>query len=93
MQANYDPEKNNQVLLATDGALGAYMKHEEMVELVERNNMYTKTSVVTLNGYNWSKIFMQEIATAGNGKIITINSELEAQLVLVKNIKENSIIE
>lgn len=93
MQTQYDPDKNNQVLLATDGALGAYMKHENMVDLVTRNNPYTKTSVITLNGYNWSKLFMEEIARAGKGKIIAINNEIEAQLVLVKEIKLNSIIE
>lgn len=93
MQEHYDPEKNNQVLLATDGALGAYMKHEDMVDLVKRNNVYTKTSVMTLSGYNWSKLFMQEIAQAGNGKLIAINNPVEAQLILVRDIKQNSIIE
>jgi len=93
MQVNYDSKKNNQVLLATDGALGAYMKHEDMVELVKKNAAFTRTSVVTLNGYNWSKIFMHEIAQAGEGKIIAINTEQEAKLVLVREIKANSIIE
>ena len=30
VRENYDPSKNNQVILATDGALGAYMKHEDI---------------------------------------------------------------
>lgn len=92
LNENYDATKNNQVILATDGALGAYMKHEDMVKLVEKNTVYGSTSVVTLNGYNWSGKLMQEIATAGKGKLIPINSENEARLTLIRDIKANSII-
>lgn len=93
LNENYDATKNNQVILATDGALGAYMKHEDIVKLVEKNAVYGSTSVVTLNGYNWSGKLMQEIATAGKGKLIPINSENEARLTLIRDIKANSIIE
>ena len=93
VQRHYSEDKNNQVILATDGALGAYMKHEDIVKLVKKNNSYASTSVVTLNGYNWTGKFMKEITTAGKGKLIPINNEREAKLMLIRDIKRNSIIE
>lgn len=92
IRENFDSSKNNQLILATDGALGAYMKHEDMMKLVEKNTIYARTSVVTLNGYNWSEKFMREIVTAGNGTLIPINNAEQAKLMLIREIKTNSII-
>lgn len=92
IRENYDPTKNNQVVLATDGALGSYMKHEDMVKLVQKNAIYARTSVVTLRGYNWSGKYMREIVKAGNGKLLPVNNEAEAKLMLIREIKTNSNI-
>lgn len=93
IREHFSEDKNNQVILATDGALGAYMKHDDIVKLVKKNTLYATTSVVTLNGYNWSGNFMREIAKAGGGKLLPINNEKEAKLMLIRNIKANSVIE
>jgi Mg-chelatase subunit ChlD len=92
IRENYDAAKNNQIILATDGALGSYMKHEDMVKMIEKNTLYASTSVVTLNGYNWSGKFMREIVKAGKGKLLTINNKVEAKLMLIREIKTNSLI-
>lgn len=92
IQQNLDPTKNNQVILATDGAMGAYMKHEDIVALVKQNSEFVKTSVVTLCGYNWTASFMKEIVYAGKGKLIPINNSQEAKLALIKDVKANSLI-
>jgi hypothetical protein len=63
-----------------------------MVKLVKKNMLFTRTSVVTLNGYNWSGKFMREIVKAGDGKSLPINNENEARLMLIREIKSNSII-
>jgi hypothetical protein len=68
------------------------MKHEDMVKMVQKNTLYASTSVVTLNGYNWSGKFMREIIKAGNGKLLPFNNETEAKLILIREIKTNSII-
>ncbi|MGB1103892.1 MAG: VWA domain-containing protein [Crocinitomicaceae bacterium] len=87
---NFNEDNNNQVILATDGALGAYMEHDKIIEMVKKNVAYATTSIMTLNGYNWSGKFMRQITKAGQGNLLPINSEKEAKLILVKAIKENS---
>lgn len=87
---NYNSEHNNQVILATDGALGAYMEHDNIIEMVKKNIGYATTSIMTINGYNWSGKFMRQITKAGKGSLLPINSDKEAKLILVKVIKENS---
>jgi secreted protein with Ig-like and vWFA domain len=87
---NYNSEHNNQVILATDGALGAYMEHDNIIEIVKKNIGYATTSIMTINGYNWSGKFMRQITKAGKGSLLPINSDKEAKLILVKVIKENS---
>jgi Ca-activated chloride channel family protein len=90
IRENFNSDQNNQVILATDGALGAYMKHEKIIEMVQKNVSFASTSVMTLNGYNWSGKFMRQIVRAGEGELIPINSAREAQLSLVKAIKKQA---
>lgn len=89
---NFEPSKNNQVILSTDGALNSYMKHDDVIKMVKKYSNEIQTSVVTLVGYAYTKKYMKEIVEAGKGHLLPINSEEEAKTMLIREIKTNSII-
>lgn len=90
---SFGSEKNNQVILSTDGALNSYMDHDAIIKLVKKYANAIQTSVVTLKGYTWTKKYMDDIVRGGKGRLLPINSEQDAKTMLIREIKTNSIIQ
>ncbi|MBP5338312.1 MAG: von Willebrand factor type A domain-containing protein [Prevotella sp.] len=83
--ANYDPEKNNRVIMGTDGDFNVGVTSTEaLVEMVES---YARQGIyMTCLGFGFGNLndnMMEKVSNAGNGTYYYIDSENEMMKVLV----------
>ncbi|MBL4734245.1 MAG: VWA domain-containing protein [Flavobacteriales bacterium] len=92
VKAHYVKEGSNQVVMATDGQFRDNFK--DMLKMVKKNSRGGRNiSVIGIKNSSRSADQMREIATAGLGYYINIESYDDAQENLVQGIKASSLKE
>ena len=90
VKAHYVKEGSNQVVMATDGQFRDNFK--DMLKMVKKNSRGGRNiSVIGIKNSSRSADQMREIATAGSGYYINIESYDDAQENLVQGIKASSL--
>ena len=85
------PDGNNRVILATDGdfnvGLSSELELENLIESYKNSGVYLTCLGVGMGNYKDSKI--EVLARHGNGNFAYLDSEAEAEKVLVKELTQN----
>ena len=87
---NFIPNGNNRVILATDGDFNVGQKSEKelenMIEIESKSGIYLTCLGVGMGNYKDSKL--EALAKRGNGNFAYIDSETEAEKVLVEEFAQ-----
>jgi Ca-activated chloride channel family protein len=86
---NFDPEKNNRVILCTDGDFNVgVLSDGDLIDLIEEER--DKGIFLSVLGFgmgNYKDSKMEKLADKGNGNYFYIDNILEAEKVLVREMK------
>lgn len=86
----YIPGGNNQLIVITDGAFRPEDQAgiDDLVKKITRRGIRTSVVGIRSNAYAVEKLY--DLSVTGNGSFLPINSESDAQSVLIEELKKQS---